>query len=97
MGELILKAVKVGLVILLIALAGSILIQLTSVDWSGFNTLLDLIKRSFIWDYLRRGIGLGKWLLGVTPVVGIVTVGVAFTTFSIAGRFTDFIRRTFFD
>lgn len=95
MGELVLKAVKVGLVILLIALAGNILIELTTVDWSGFNEALNVIKGSVVWRYLAEGINLAKWLFSPVPVAGIVTVGISFFTFSVAGRFVDFVRRTF--
>lgn len=97
MGELILKAVKVGLVVLLIALAGNVIIELTSVDWSGFTSLLSVIQGSFIWTYLSKGVNLGKWLFGSAPVVGMVTVGLSFSAFCIGGRFVDFVRRTFLD
>lgn len=97
MGELILKAVKVGLVILLIALAGNIIIQLTTVDFSGFDDALNLVKGSFIWSFLAQGIMIVKWWFGSAPIVAIVSIELAFFTFVIAGRFTDFIRRTFFN
>lgn len=97
MGELVLKALKVGLVILVIALVGNFMITINSIEWDGFSTLWTALSQSPLWTWLTQGINLAKWLFGAVPVAGMFAVGSAFFAFSIAGRFVDFIRRTFLD